>query len=283
MDINGLKPDFKKISFALGISNIAEASVFEGPDFFMRSLKKDWDAIVRGEIPYEVKENVNFAQLIEEYSLRANYNDLLFIAFLFVKRNKGADQLREYIRSVPVKKKELLYALRFLYENELKEVKIVFRHKTKSLSTTVNNLLLINVIRKALLEDYIENDIDFQQGFMERENVKDWGKYFNFVIIEEEAKEENKGSKKKPAPGSYIDILQSYLQEYTEIKADKEMLVSKKQAVFMYKFLSIFGLVTDKLAWEEENIRQILTKYRELKMKKFPFDYKQFLKEYYHF
>jgi len=280
MDINRLKPDFKKISFALGITNITDASVSENPDFFIRPLRKDWNAVVKGEIPYEIKDNVNFKSLIAEFSLKPHYNDLLFLAFLFVKRTHAANQLREFIRSVPVRKKELLYALRFLYENELKEVRVIFRRKTKNMSTPVNNLLLVNVIRKALLEEFIENDIDFQQGFVNPETVKDWGEYFNLVIIEEEAKEENKESKKKPAPGSYIDILQSYLQEYTEIKADKEMLVSHEQASFMFKFLSTLGLITDKQAWEEEKIRQILTKYRELKMKKFPFDYKQFMLEY---
>ena len=280
MDINRLKPDFKKISFALGITNITDASVSESPDFFIRSLRKDWNAVVKGEIPYETKDNVNFKSLIAEFSLKPHYNDLLFLAFLFVKRTHGANQLREFIRSVPVRKKELLYALRFLYENELKDVRVILRRKTKNISTPVNNLLLVNVIRKALLEEFIENDIDFQQGFMNPETVKDWGEYFNLVIIEEEAKEENKGSKKKPAHGSYIDILQSYLQEYTEMKADKEFLVSHEQASFMFKFLSTLGLITDKQAWEEDNIRQILTNYRELKMKKFPFDYKQFMLEY---
>jgi hypothetical protein len=280
MDINRLKPDFKKISFALGINNVTDASVSENPDFFTRSLRKDWNAVVKGEVTYELKDNVIFKSLITEYSLKTHYNDLLFLAFLFVKRSHKADELREFIRSVPVRKKELLYALKFLYENELKDIRVIFRRKTKNISTPIDNLLLVNVIRKALLEEYIENDIDFQQGFMDPEAIRDWDEYFNLVIIEEEAKEENKESKKKPAPGSYIDILQSYLQEYTDMKADKEVLVSHEQASFMFKYLSTLGLIKDKEPWDEDNIRQMLTKYRELKMKKFPFDYKQFMLEY---
>jgi cytochrome c556 len=48
----------------------------------------------------------------------------------------------------------------------------------------------------------------------------------------------------------------------------------------MFKYLSTLGLIKDKEPWDEENIRQMLTKYRELKMKKFPFDYRQFMLEY---
>jgi hypothetical protein len=283
MEINDLKPDFEKIISVFHSTTIIDDDIpiSESSKLLWKSIGKDWERIIKGEIPYESKDNINLTNLIKENSLEPYYNDLLFFAFRFIERNKGVDDINKWMKSIKGEKKELLNALKFLYDNEIIDTKIVLKHKTRNLSITINNQLLINLIKESLLKEFIDTDSYFKQEFIKPEEVEDWGKYFSFLLLEEEAKQVKKGRKKKPGfTGSFIDTLQIYLQEYTELKADKEISISRKQASFIFKFLDVLDLIPDSLTWEEDNIRHMVNKFRAIRMEKIPFDYKLGIKEY---
>lgn len=254
MDIKDLKPDFERIAIALDLN----ASV---APFF---IDKYWNGISKGEIPYNIKDNESFKAFLNENSLQAFYNDLLFLAFQFLRRNKTSEKLKEQKERLSGRDMELLESLKFLYDN-FKSLKIVIKHKTENLNKSINNKQLIFEIRKALTEYYMMNDIYFKAGFSKEENIKDWGYYLGLVIAEKNIFSRKGRPKKHIFTGSYIDALQTYLQEFTELKAEEGTSISRSQASFIYKFLNQWGLIPENLSWEEDNIRHILDKFRAKK------------------
>lgn len=254
MNIQDLKPDFERIAFALDL-NASASHVF---------IDKYWHGISQGEIPYNLKDNESFMALLKEHSLQVYYNDLLFLAFQFLRRNNTSIKFEEQRERFSGLKKELLNSLKFLYDYD-KSIKIVIKHKTENLSASVNNKQLIFIIRKALTEYFMMNDIAFKGGFSKEENIKDWGYYLGLVIAEKNLYSKKGRPKKHIFTGNYIDALQKYLQEFTELKAEEVTSISRSQASFIYKFLNLFGLIPDNLSWEEDNIRHILDRFREKK------------------
>lgn len=280
MDIKDLKPDFERIASLYSIISITDIPIPERKNFFLKIYHKEWQSIINGDISYEIKDNTNLKKLIADYSLTDNYSDFIFLAFRFTKKEGAGEDFKRYMKLIPGKKKELLKALEIAYMNELEEIKIVLKHRIKNLSVSINNQILLGKIREALLNEFIETDLYFQQGFVKPEDIPDWGKYFKFINIEEEAKPIKKGRKRKPSQGNNIDILQLYLQLFTDLKASKEISISRKQASFIFKFLSELNLMPDNLYWKEDNIRHIVTKFRKLKESRNFFDYKIAIKEY---
>lgn len=251
MEIKDLKPDFERIAFALDL-NASVAPVF---------IDKYWQGISKGEIPYNLKDNESFKAFLNEHSLQAFYNDLLFLAFQFLRKNKTSVKFKEQVERLSGRDKELLESLKFLYDN-FKSLKIVIKHKTENLSTSINNKQLIFEVRKALTEYYMMNDIYFKLGFSKEEKILDWGIYLGMVIAEKNIYSRKGRPKKHIFTGSYIDALQTYLQGFTELKAEEGTSISRSQASFIYKFLNLLGLIPDNLSWEEDNIRHILDKFR---------------------
>lgn len=157
---------------------------------------------------------------------------------------------------------ELLQALKFLFDNELTDIRIEFKHKKKNLSVSINNVARIYSIRKVLIDLYIEDDIYFKQGWAEPDNIRYWGKYIDFIINKDSVHEPKKGRKTKHhSTGLLISFLQRYLQEYTEIKAEEGIVLSRSQATFISKFLKLLNFLKDDYAWEEDNMRHILVKF----------------------
>ncbi len=254
MNIQDLKPDFGRIAFALGL-NASVAPLF---------IDKYWHGISQGEIPYNLKDNESFMALLKEHSLQVYYNDLLFLAFQFLRKNRTQEKFMEQKERFSGLNKELLNSLKFLYDYD-KSIKITIKHKTENLSTSVNNKQLIFIIRKALTEYFMMNDIAFKAGFSKEENIKDWGYYLGLVIAEKNLYSKKGRPRKHIFTGSYIDALQTYLQEFTEFKSEEVASISRSQASFIYKFLNLLGLIPDNLSWEEDNIRHILDRFREKK------------------
>lgn len=254
MEIQDLKPDFERIAFALDL-NASTAPFF---------IDKYWQGISKGEIPYNIKDNESFKVFLNEHSFQALYNDLLFLAFQFLRKNKTLVKLKEQSERLSGRDKELHESLKFLYDN-FKSLKIVIKHKTENLSTSINNKQIIFEVRKALTEYYIMNDIYFKVGFSNAEKIQDWGNYLGMVIAEKNIFLRKGRPKKHIFTGNYIDALQRYLQRYTDLKAEEETSISRSQASFIYKYLNLWGLIPDNLNWEEDNIRHILDKFRARK------------------
>ncbi len=261
METNDLKPDFERI---IQIMNLPESIA-------KKYLSERWEGIIKGRIPYAEKDIQELKALLEEFNLESCYNDFLFLANENQRLNKGITELKETASKFHGKQDELLYALKFLFNNDTENIILDLKEKIHINKTSISNQILIQVIKKALLEYFIETDIYIEQGFSKIEEIEDWGRYFDFILLEKECYSVKKGRRSKHSlAGKTIDYLQKYLQEYSEIKAEKGTSISRRQASFIYKFLNIFEIIPDKLAWEEDNIRHILTKYREKQSKKNP-------------
>jgi len=280
MDIKDLKPDFERIASLYSIIVITDFPFHERRNFFLRNYQREWQSILNGETPYEVKDNSNLKNLIADFSLDKYYSDLLFLAFRFTKSEKGREDFKRFMKLMPGKKKELLQALDLFYMNELDKIKLVLKHRIKNLSASINNQILLRIIKEALLDEYINTDTYFMEGIVKPEEINDWGKYIHIQVLENETIPSKKGRKRKPSQGNNIDTLQMYLQLFTALKASNENTISRKQASFIFKFLLELKLMPDNLTWQEDNIRHILNRFRELKESGKPYDYKIALDEY---
>lgn len=272
MEIKELKPNFERI---IHILNIPESHLKKSHP------SKIWESITNGVTYYDINHVNDLKSLLEEFNIEAFYSDITFFALSHVRREKELSGIKEWHNLVKGKDEDLLYTLKFLYDNDIQNVKIDLKNKKYNQSTSINNHELIQVIKKALLDYFIETDYYFEQGFSRPEEIKDWGEYINFIILEKECYSAKKGRKSKyPLAGRLIDSLQKYLQEYTEIKAEEGTTISRRQASFIYNLLNIFDLIHDKLAFEEDNIRHILTKYREKQSKKKATNVEKAMNEY---
>jgi hypothetical protein len=267
MEINEMKPNLERIEKLLEDQNYyyPYGNPFQEPEhpFFL------WQYIEETKLQYEHKEFRKIKAILKEYQLEALQNDFLFLAFNFLVWIKHWKYWEESLHSTFRKKEELIYVLKFLHDYNESEIKIDFKHLQKNISTSIKNQILLNVIKKALLEHFIENDFWAIKGIKKPEEVKDYREYFGFLIAERESYIKKKGRKEKHLyTGRMIDSLQNYLQEYTDMKADENIPISRNQALFIYKFLDALDIFPEKLAWEEDNMRLILVKLRAKKRQK---------------
>lgn len=270
MEWKELKPDFERIFQIMNINQYPLKFFFDDR----------WELIKKGEIPYLVKDFPYLKPLIEEYSFEAYYNDLLFYANEILLIEYGWLHISKSLDKSEGKEDELLDALKFFYECDLKKLQInIKKNLGRTIAVSIHNQILLQIIRKALLDYFIKTDKYIEQEYIKPEDIDDWGKYIDFVILEKGRHGKKKGRKKKYYfLGLYIDYLQKYLQEYTELKAEEGKLISNSQASFIYKYLNIFGLIQDELSCEEDNVRLIFSKYK--REKSIPEDFNKAHKEY---
>jgi hypothetical protein len=261
MEINDLKPDFEKIACALNFD-----------ESIKKQLSLTWESMEKGEIPYEVKDNINLKALLEEFNLESFYNDFLFLAYYIKGINAPQEDIREKLELISKKNDELVFALKILLAYKENALKIDIKHKKENISTSITSNKLIQVIKESLLEYFSKTPLFFQQGIAEMGEKREsqdwkeyWKEYIDFIISEKQKVASKKGRKKQiPLMPIYIIELQRYLQEYTEIKAEEGISISRRQSLFIFKFLSLIGIIQyDKLYWKEDNIRLILTKFRK--------------------
>ncbi len=248
-----LKPDFGRMEAIFGYNNLTR-----------HLLSQEWEGICKGTIPYPVKENPALLALFEEYGLDSFKNDLLFIAHKCQKQKMMDLRTMEFMKSISGSSEQHLEALKFLFEHDLSELKIDIKHKTKNVSVSIKNVILLFRIREALHNLYIEECSYFNTGELDPDEITDWEGYFNLVTNLEGGFVKRKGRKKKHhSTGRYVNYLKIYLQEYTPLKAENGILISRSQASFIFKFLEAIGFIDDEFAWKEDNIRLILSKYIE--------------------
>ncbi|MBN1234087.1 MAG: hypothetical protein JXA60_12090 [Candidatus Coatesbacteria bacterium] len=255
-------PDFDKIYSACSV-NIVNATDPEAHKVFLEYYNTMWDELIKSEIPNEI--DTKFRLLIEEYSLEKHYSNLFFLAFTFIKDFTSFRGWQGYTLLFPERNRELLYALKFYFDNNLKDIKVVIKHKIKNQSTTINNLLLIQVIKDALLSELKEKNLYDAYGRSKepKHEITDWIKYINTIIAEKKVSGLQKGRKKRhDTPRAEIDVLQVYLQEFTNLKAEPGKPISRKQASFIYKLLDQFGFFPEDYSWKEDSIRHMLIERR---------------------
>lgn len=308
MEIKSLKPNLDRIanllqiqkghSFRKADSRTSATSPNLAPE--TRAIYKLWDSIENNEIPYEIKDNAGIRALIEEYQLQSFQNDFFFLAFNFIRWKEAVKGFDERLNQISERQSELLYAFRFLFNHNLRDIKIDLKHTSKKESASIKNELLLNEIRKALLEYFVKNDRSFMavdpnnetllnkirklllDYFPENdsffmavdpnpETIDDWGKLFKDLVSEKEKHTTPRGRKNKNIQiGRMVDSLQKYLQEYTEIKAEGKVSISNQQGAFIFSFLNRINIIIpeDDFYHDKEYIRNILNRYRKLRKAK---------------
>jgi hypothetical protein len=262
MALKELKPDFERVGLAYNafVVNLTDLDI----TYF---VKVQWKKRIKGEVPYDIKDNSNINLLLKKYSLESHYKEFIFLASIFIADSQiNMRDFIEYNNLRPGKYKELRNANKFFQDNRLRDIKIVIKNKTKNLSTAIDNILLIDLLRDAISKEY-EKDIVYIEPLKMKEE-EDQG----VVYMDKELAEVKKGRKRNPnSLGRNIAALQIYLQEFTELKAEEGILISRSQASFIYEFLDLIGIISKDLAWKEDNIRHIYLKYKERLKKKYGF------------
>lgn len=253
MELELLKPDIGRIEVLFGYN-----------EHTRHLLHEEWEGICNGIIPYPVMENQALLALLKEYELDSFMNDLLFIAHKCQKQKKQDLQTEDFLRSLSGMGEQEIEALKFLFEYDLSEIKIDIKHKTKNVSVSIKNLILIYKLREALHNMYIEDCSYFNAGLLNPSEITDWGGYYNLIVNLEDGFVKRKGRKRKHhSTGRYIKYLKNYLQEFTHLKSEQGILISRSQASFIFKFLDAIGFIDNEFAWKEDNIRLILSKHIE--------------------
>ncbi len=225
--------------------------------------------------------------LSEEYNLQSHQNNFLSHAIYCINRMIETNKLLNSNKLFHGKSEELDSALLFLYGYKDAEMKIEFKHTKENISTPIKNPILIEVVRKALRKYFEENDIFVEQGFVKPKDILNFKNYVEFVAKERKdetsrnPKINRKGRKYKYAGiADMIDGLQIFLQNYTNLKAEENIIISRQQASFIYNFLVIIEIIPDNLAWKEDNIRHVLAKYKKRKSSYKPISYNKAMNDY---
>jgi len=274
--IKELMPNLERLESLLDVKSNLVKSPF--------NLYSIWHDIEAEKVAYEVRDNIKLKSLLEENNLESQRNDLLFLAHTYLGIVKGWKEIKDTWKPIIGKGDELLNALKFFYDNDSGKIKIDIKHLTFNKSTSIRNQLLLNVIKEALLHYFIETDSFFEFGLADPAEIKDWGKYIDFVISEEglqESQIKKKGRKKKhQQTGRMIDWLQKYLQEFTNIKAEENIPIARSQALFIYEFLAAINVLPEESFWKEDTIRHILLKERKKISRRKPVYMKELEDEY---
>lgn len=249
------KPDFERIIKALKLK-----------ESHKDKLKADWEEIQQGGDSYKFirkPDKAKLKELLEENNLSEMFQDFFFLACLFKLDNEAMKIAIPHGEEESKGWGELLSSLKMLLNNA-SEVEIQIKHKNLNEKASIQSNKLISIISQSLLSHYIENDIYFLMGWVNPEDIEDWGEYISFIITERECQQKKKGRKKEHLlSGKIIDILQRYLQDNTEIRAEKGKHYSRQQGKFIYKFLDKIDYFPEELFWKEDNIRHHLESFRK--------------------
>jgi hypothetical protein len=254
MDINDLKPDFKKIAFALNVKD--------------STLQKIKAKMLGEENDEEFSENtdskIKLESLLEEYHLQVHYNDFLFLILYFHFSQRFSSKHFEDYSQRKIQKWELVESLHFLSSFDISDLNIELKHQKLKLAVPIKDVGTIKLFQKFLLKYYIK----LQEGTNKEQNnidFKYWESKINLAIDEIILFPKAKKGRRDihHYTGEYIEILQRYLQEYTDLKADRGKIISRKQSLFIYKFLNFYELIREGLSYEQDNIRHILKKHFE--------------------
>lgn len=254
MELSTIKPDLERVAYA--------KKVFESD---IESMLYDWGLIPLVDEEHSVFNNPDLFKLLQEYKFEKFTDDFIFLAFDCLHGKRFANELNMFLTKTKGYRAELLMALKFLFTNECSNVKIEFKHVTKNESTSIRNTKLIKTLRELLLNNLLETDFYIVSGMINKDDVPDWGNFID-IVLKESVLESRKGrTPKYNIEPLKIDSLQRYLQEYTELKAEQGIVISRSQALFIFKFLQSIQIIPADLSWKEDNIRLLLTKFRKKK------------------
>jgi len=240
----------------------------------MNELKPTIQGEEKGIPAEQIEMKNNIKALLEEYNLQAFLANFLVFAEKFINMKLGWQEFEKDMNLISTKHDELISALNLLLKNP-NEIRIDIKHTRIKEAVSIRNPYLIQIIKAALILEYQHIDLFIEEGLVQPEEISDWAKYLDFAIVEGKALNPLKHQGRKMKHGKttiMIYSLQKFLQENSYI--------SRKQALFIYKFLTIIKIIPDNLAWKEDNIRHLVTRYKRLKEGQKPIDMEKEMKEY---
>ncbi|HPJ87432.1 MAG TPA: hypothetical protein PLU55_04910 [Candidatus Pacearchaeota archaeon] len=227
-------------------------------DWGRDKISNVWEAILQMNIPSPTNETIQLQALLDEYSMASLMGDFLCMAYEFAGRKKVSQNYKAREKDYEDYELEHLKAIKFLLDTRTEDILIDFRNKLYSKSLTLNNAKIITFIKEAMLDNFfrIKHELPSKRG------KEYWSNAIEQNIAELEKVKSKSGRKRKyHFLGSHIYTLRRYLQDNTDLKAREGILISRRQSLFIFNFLSIYGFIGDDITSKEDNIYHILEDY----------------------
>jgi hypothetical protein len=216
----------------------------------------------------------------KDFGLHSCYKDFLYLSWMFRTISKPHI---DYDQVFETKRKNQLSILKLITENQIDKVifEIKYKHQLVEIHDSELKLAIYETIVN-YIESYVKRIIALN-GYSKYpdDNIKDgYEKALDEISKKKLPIDEilthledlaQKRPKKKITKGRTpqnkglqhsIYYLQRYLQKYTGIKAETDVLITRKQAQFIYHFFRITGIIDVDLNYPEDNIRLNLHKLR---------------------
>lgn len=191
--------------------------------------------------------------LIKTEGLQQYYNNLMHMALLFLCVDIGSIEMNLQ-RNINQKiRKELNEALQLIKSSKKSDISITIKNKSILNKAEISSQHITEKITKLIAEEYDKKYLLISA---------DKGCYHLYSWPNPNMP---KGRKPKHENlGYFSHMLQSYLQEYTHLKAEEGISISNQQAKFIYSFMDILAIIDiPEGSYEIDYIRKYLKKYRE--------------------
>ena len=241
--MKNIKPDLEKMAFAFRLP--------------LEGIQNNWKNYENKSIPIDNSILHSLQSKLEERSLLYCYDDLVYIAFNIIKTEELHSMMKDN-NPDNYQKSELLNTLKLLFETEYNNLYIKTANSIKKISSTITNKHLIQVIKDALLKEFINQEYLFDAKFIDASEIINYEKFINWLIDQRETPSKKGRKQKHHYTGYHIVKIHRYLNKYTDIKAKDVLSISRPQQAFIYDFLSLLGLFkNDDQFYKEDTIKHI--------------------------
>ncbi|HPQ79080.1 MAG TPA: hypothetical protein PLG47_01385 [Candidatus Dojkabacteria bacterium] len=251
MDFDKIKPDARRL---------ISTSPMHYIDWNRDYIAEVWEAIIKANSSSPTNETIQLHALLDEYHITSLMGDFLCMAYKFQGTQSRARKYKEREQAHEDYDLEHLKAIRFLLDNRIEDIILDFRHKLYSKPLTLNNAELIAFIKEAMLNNFFA----LQHELPSKRGKEYWSKVIEQKISELEKAKSKAGRKRKyHFLGSHIYTLRRYLQDNTDLKTREGILISRRQSLFIFKYLSIYGMIGEDITSKEDLIYHILEDYQK--------------------
>jgi hypothetical protein len=208
-----------------------------------------------------ILQNGNLDSVFDEYGLSIHKSDLLKLIIICEMIIAYSKAHRKKIDNYSTKKKELLLALRYFYVH--RNITIDFKNIQNNNSESIIIPEFVDAFKENLVHMLFKL---YPASSLSKKYTRESFEENALSIIDEYLDnipyKPRKGRKRQyNVIGDYIWTLHQYLEKYTVLKSDSNVLISRKQASFIYKILNEFKLFPNELNWGEDKIRHLYVDY----------------------